>query len=464
MVTIQRSGFILDNEGKVLSDSYQVEKKTLGQGTYGSVSKAVNKSTKVVRAIKTISRSHLKNVARFRQEIAIMKMLDHPNIVKLFETFEDAKNIYLVLELCTGGELFDRIIDQGYFTESGAASLMKQIISAVYYCHKNNIVHRDLKPENFLFLNKTKDSPLKIIDFGLASKFGEDARLKTKAGTPYYVSPQVLRGEYNESCDLWSCGVIMYILLCGYPPFHGDTDAEILARVKAGKYSFPDEDWKNVSTDAKDLIRKLLTFDQAQRWTAEQALNHRWIKNLARTADGDANEHRNVVSGLRNFRAQNKMKKVALTVIAQQLAESDIERLKKTFQALDENGDGTLTVQEIKEGMRSLDVSLPADLEEIMKDVDSDGSGAIDYTEFIAATIDKKTYIQEDVCWAAFRVFDLDGNGKISQEELQKVLSNDDVKTALGQDVVSKMISEVDLDGDGQIDFDEFMAMMRGSN
>ncbi|EER18260.1 Calcium-dependent protein kinase, putative [Perkinsus marinus ATCC 50983] len=464
MVTIQRSGFILDNEGKLLSDSYDVEKKTLGRGTYGSVSRAMNKSTKLIRAIKTISKSHLKNVVRFRQEIAIMKMLDHPNIVKLFETFEDAKNIYLVLELCTGGELFDRIIDQGYFTERGAASLMKQAISAVYYCHKNNIVHRDLKPENFLFLNKTKNSPLKIIDFGLAAKFGDNVHLKTKAGTPYYVSPQVLQGDYNESCDLWSCGVIMYILLCGYPPFHGDTDAQILARVRSGKYNFPDEDWKTVSSDAKDLIRKLLTFDQALRWTAEQALNHKWIKNLAKTADDDVDEHRNVVSRLRNFRAQNKMKKVALTVIAQQLGDADIERLKKTFQALDENGDGTLTMQEIKEGMKSLDVSLPADLEEIMMDVDSDGSGAIDYTEFIAATIDKKTYIQEDVCWAAFRLFDLDGNGKITQEELQKVLSNDDVKTALGQDTVSKMISEVDLDGDGEIDFDEFMTMMHSSN
>ncbi|KAF4677960.1 hypothetical protein FOL47_008064 [Perkinsus chesapeaki] len=463
-VTIQRKDFILDNFGKNLYDYYDVEKKSLGTGTYGSVSKAKNKATGVLRAVKTMSKSQVKNVPRFRQEIAIMKMLDHPNIIRLYETFEDAKNIYLVMELCTGGELFDRIIDKGYFTENDAAVIMKQMFAAVYYCHKHHIMHRDLKPENFLFLDKTPDSPLKVIDFGLASLFEPGEFMKTKAGTPYYVAPQVLQGYYNEKCDSWSCGVIMYILLCGYPPFYGDNDNEILTRVRRGKYTFPDADWKDISDDAKDLIRKLLTYDEGNRWTAEQALNHRWIQTMAATDfHGDKNDHKKVVASLRNFRAQNKMKKVALTVIAQQLDESNIGKLKKTFQALDTNNDGMLSVQEIKEGMEQSGVALPEDLEEIMKEVDSDGSGAIDYTEFIAATMDKKLYIKKDVCWAAFRVFDRDGNGKISKEELQEVLGNDDVRTALGSDLVTQMINEVDLNGDGEIDFDEFMQMMQKS-
>ncbi|KAF4686915.1 hypothetical protein FOZ60_004682 [Perkinsus olseni] len=425
-VTIQRKDFILDNAGKNLYDYYDLQKKSLGTGTYGSVSAATNRATGVRRAVKTISKSQVKNVPRFRQEIAIMKMVDHPNIIRLYETFEDAKNIYLVMELCTGGELFDRIIDKGYFTENDAAVIMKQMFAAVYYCHKHHIV----------------------IDFGLATLCDPGQSMKTKAGTPYYVAPQVLQGNYNEKCDSWSCGVIMYILLCGYPPFYADNDTDILKRVRRGKYTFPDEDWKDISDDAKDLIRKLLTYDQGNRWTAEQALKHRWIQTMAATDfHGDKNDHKKVVASLKNFRAQNKMKKVALTVIAQQLDESDIGKLKATFQALDENNDGMLSVQEIKEGMEKSGVALPEDLEEIMKEVDSDGSGAIDYTEFIAATMDKKLYIQKDVCWAAFRVFDRDGNGKISKEELQEVLGNDDV----------------DLNGDGEIDFDEFMQMMQKS-
>eukprot|EP00916_Digyalum_oweni_P019570 GHVL01032579.1.p1 GENE.GHVL01032579.1~~GHVL01032579.1.p1 ORF type:complete len:476 (-),score=73.57 GHVL01032579.1:69-1496(-) len=444
-----------------LSKYYDMEARKLGQGTYGSVCKAVNKSTGAVRAVKTISKSQVKNIDRFRQEIAIMKQLDHPNIIKLYETFEDKKNIYLVLEICTGGELFDRIIDEGYFTEKNAAVLMKQIIAAVYYCHQNKFVHRDLKPENFLFASRAPDSPMKIIDFGLAAKFEKGQMMATKAGTPYYVAPQVLKGSYGPECDLWSAGVMMYILLCGYPPFHGDTDAEILAKVKVGKFSFNEADWKNVSNEAKDLIRKLLKFQPEERISGAQCLQHPWIVHLAASAS-DMPITKTLVDNFKTFRALSKLKKAALTVIAQQLSEPEIDKLKKIFISLDKNGDGSLTVQEIKEGINKAGLKeIPGDFEAIMKDIDSDGSGVIDYTEFIAASLDKKQYIQEDVCWAAFRVFDLDGNGKISNEELHKVMVMDSVKEAVGKAHVSEMIREVDTNGDGEIDFDEFMSMMR---
>ncbi|CEM35351.1 unnamed protein product [Vitrella brassicaformis CCMP3155] len=458
----KREGFVISSSGP-LTKYYDVEQRKLGQGTYGSVSKAVNKSTGALRAVKQISKSQVKNIERFRQEIAIMKQLDHPNIIKLFETFEDHKNIYLVLELCTGGELFDRIIEEGYFTEKNAAVLMKQILAAVYYLHSHKIVHRDLKPENFLFLNKTPDSPLKIIDFGLAARFESGQVMTTKAGTPYYVAPQVLQGKYDYACDTWSAGVIMYILLCGYPPFHGDTDAEILQKVKAGKFKFNEADWKNVSGEAKDLIRKLLTFNPKDRYTAEQALNHPWVQHLAQASDAPIS--RSIVDNFRAFRAQSQLKKAALTVIAQQMSENEISTLKKIFMALDKNGDGSLTVQEIREGLTKAGLKdIPPDLEQLMKEVDSDGSGVIDYTEFLAATLDKKLYIQEDVCWAAFRVFDIDGNGKITAEELQHVLGMDSVKGAFDNTAIANirdMIREVDRDGDGEIDFDEFMKMMR---
>jgi len=455
--------FILDNAGKI-QEFYDMEKKKIGEGSYGSVCKAKNKMTGSIRAIKTISKAQMKNIDRFKQEIAIMKMMDHPNIIKLYETFEDHRNIYLVMELCAGGELFDRIIESGHFTEVQAAILMQQIIRAIYYMHENTVCHRDLKPENFLFMTKEsiEKNFLKIIDFGLSCKYEVGQVLTTKAGTPYYVAPQVLAGKYDQLSDLWSCGVIMYVMLCGYPPFFGETDAEVLSKVRLGNFSFNAQDWKNISEDAKNLIRMLLKMNPRDRYTAEQALNHEWIKNKAPKA-ANVNLQGGFVDNLRSFRSQNKLKKAALHIIAGQLNESQIKALRDTFMALDDNGDGLLTAAEMKKGLTNAGLKdFPADLQQILEDVDSDGSGVIDYTEFLAATLDKRLYLQEDVCWSAFRLFDRNGDGKISQEELRQVLDSEDVENVCGAKAIAELMKEIDGNGDGVIDFQEFMTMMRG--
>merc|ERR1712032_442629 len=403
-----------------------------------------------------------------KQEIAIMKMMDHPNIIKLYENYEDHRNIYLVMELCSGGELFDRIIDAGHFTEVQAATVMKQIIQAIFYMHENHVCHRDLKPENFLFSNKDPidKTLLKIIDFGLSCSFSPGQVLNTKAGTPYYVAPQVLAGKDDASSDLWSVGVIMYVLLCGYPPFYGETDADVLSKVRLGNFSFNAADWKNISEDAKNLIRMLLKMNPKDRYTAQQGLNHAWIKEKAPKAT-NTNLEQGFVDNLRGFRSQNKLKKAALQCIAGNLEDSQIKALRETFMALDGNGDGCLTVNEMKEGIQKAGLKdIPPDLHQIMEDIDSDGSGVIDYTEFLAATLDKKLYSQEDVCWSAFRMFDKNGDGKISQDELKIVLGDDSVKDACSgsAQAIAKLIQQCDNNGDGMIDFDEFMAMMRGDN
>ena len=215
----------------------------LGKGSYGRVQLAKLKGTSVKRAIKIIEKAKVSNVERFKLEVEIMMKLDHPNILRLMDYFEDPKYVYLVLELCTGGELFDRIISNKYYNEEDARVIFRQIMTALHYCHISGVVHRDLKPENFIMISQKDPFTLKIIDFGLSRTFNSTdkalnditpddnskkrktrAVLKTKAGTPFYIAPEVLTGNYNEKCDVWSAGVILYILFCGYPPFYGESN------------------------------------------------------------------------------------------------------------------------------------------------------------------------------------------------------------------------------------------------
>lgn len=461
----KNASFVVDNAGNI-RDWYKFETSPLGAGSYGQVCRAEHKTSKALRAVKTVSKvaAGPRILNRLHTEIDIMKMLDHPGIIKLYETFEDRKNIYMVMELCVGGELFDRIVASGHFTETQAAIVMQQMISAVYYMHENHVCHRDLKPENFLFRSKDpiETNILKLIDFGLSATFEPGELFQTKAGTPYYVAPQVLDGKYDELSDIWSAGVIMYVLLCGYPPFMAENDHDVLALVKKGRFVFQAKDWRDVSQDAKDLIQKMITLNPRDRISAREALNHVWIRQKAPKAK-QVPLQSGLVENLRCFRSTNRLKKAALHVIASQMGEEQLKALRDTFISLDVNGDGMLSVAELREGLEKagLNTILPADLQQIIEEVDSDRSGVIDYTEFLAATMDRRLYLQRDVCWAAFCVFDRNGDGKISPDELREVLSHEGVEGLLGQQTVEQIMSEIDSDGNGEIDFDEFMQMMR---
>jgi len=459
---IGHARFIHEKTGKIW-ESYNFDRK-IGQGAYGHVRKATHKEQSQVRAIKTMAKSQKVNLERFRKEIAIMKMTDHPGIVKLFETFEDTRNVYLVMEICLGGELFDRIVTAGHFSEACAAAVLQQILRSVFYLHESGIVHRDLKPENFLLLNKGRidTNVVKIIDFGLSSHWSPgDELLHTKVGTPYYVAPQVLDGEYDNMCDLWSCGVIMYVMLAGCPPFKGKTDAEVFFKVRAGLVSFEKDVWLHISNDAKNLIKNLLKLKPEERYTAQQALGHKWIKESA-PSTLRVSLRPGFVEDLRAFRSENKLKKAALHIISGRLSEERIKGLRDTFVSLDDNGDGLLTLDELKGGLQQSGLQeIPEDLQIIMDGIDADGSGSIDYSEFLAASLDRNSYLQDDALRAAFSVFDIDGNGFISRAEISKVLSVDGVSEAIGLENADAVIAAVDTDGDGQINFMEFMAMMQ---
>jgi calcium-dependent protein kinase len=245
----------------------------------------MNRETKEWFAIKSIRKSKVGSVEVLRQEVDIMKELDHPNIIKLIDTHEDDTYLHLITELCLGGELFDRIIlktqsPEGKFSEKDASKLIASILDAIRYCHSKNIVHRDLKPENCIFSTEADDSTVKVIDFGL-SRYDDNASnqgvMNTRVGTAYYIAPEVLNGHYTRACDMWSVGVIAYILLCGSPPFNGDNDAQIFKSVKAGMVSFNAPGWDGVSHAAKDFISCLLQGNPSQRLTASEASVHPWM-------------------------------------------------------------------------------------------------------------------------------------------------------------------------------------------
>jgi calcium-dependent protein kinase len=454
-----------------IQDLYDIPKNAqLGEGSFGSVVKAKRKSDHHTVAIKSILKKNLigkendpkKEMAKLQNEIAIMRLMDHPSIIKLYDDFSDREKIYIVLELCTGGELFDKIVEATHFTESTAAVLMKQMMSAIFYMHEKKVCHRDLKPENYLFLDKSPidQNRLKLIDFGLSCKFKPGQKLRTKAGTPYYVSPEVLQGSYDQSCDVWSAGVIMYVLLCGAPPFNGNDDPQILKEVRQGALRFEDGTWRSISQEAKTLIRHMLDRDINARYTAKQVLEDAWIQKKAPSA-GKVNLSAGVVGNLRQFRSMNKLKKAALHVIASLLSEDKIKTLREQFQAMDANGDGMLSMQELTDGMNKAGMaSMSDELQQIIREIDSDQSGQIDYTEFLAAALDKKHYLEKDMLWSAFCVFDKNGDGKLSKEELRQVLADEAI--GKGMQEVEDLMREVDKDGSGEIDFDEFKDMMIG--
>lgn len=464
-LVVTSGDFVKERTGAI-RDTYRIGGK-LGDGAFGSVRKITHRVSGEVRAVKTIHKKSLRTPeeqATFFNEVSVLRALDHPNILKLYEFYQDDKNYYLITEFCAGGELYDRIINAGSFSEAVAANIMRQILSCVMFCHSKGVVHRDLKPENFLFESPAANAPIKVIDFGTAQFFTPGQVLTAKFGTPYYIAPEVLRKHYNEKCDIWSAGVNMYILLCGFPPF-GGSDEQILKKVSAGRFSFPSPEWDAISAEAKDLISLMLTMDPERRPSAREALNHRWLQHASQeplnqgTATG-------IFRNLQSFKTERTLQKATLTFIASQLSTSaEKHDMITTFQSLDSDNSGTLSREELIRGFEQLygtqveDVE--AEVDRIMEQVDTDRSGEIDYTEFAIATMNRQKLVSRDHLEAAFRAFDLDGNGTISKDELRTMLGGN---KRYSEEVWEEIVKEVDQNGDGVIDFREFMDMMMRYN
>lgn len=454
---------LLQNATDDLEKLYSLGKK-LGEGQFGTTYLCTERATglqfacKCIPKRKLISSEEIEDVGR---EVEVMYHLSgHPNIVTLKGAYEDATNVYLVMELCEGGELFDRIIERGTYTEAEAARLTRTIVSVVEACHKSGVVHRDLKPENFLFKTKEDDSVLKAADFGSARFFEPGDVFTDIVGSPYYVAPEVLDRHYGPEADIWSAGVMLYILLSGAPPFWAETVQGIFEKVMEGEPpTFTADPWPNISEVAKDLIRKMLDPNPEKRLKAHEVLYHPWIRE-----DGVAPKKpiaSLVQFRMKQFAAMNKLKKLAIRIIAETLSEEEIANLKEIFTEMDSDNDGAISFEELKAGLLRVGTSLKdAELFDLMDAADVDHDGMIDCGEFLAATLSLNHIELEENLMAAFQYLDKSGSGYITTDELLAVCFEFHMEDVRLED----LLHDVSIGADGSIDYKMFVTMMRKCN
>ncbi|KAE8691993.1 Calcium-dependent protein kinase 24 [Hibiscus syriacus] len=454
-----RTRVLKDSSGSNIFAKYKIGEE-LGRGEFGVTSKCFDLKTGEAFACKKISKARLRaeiDIEDVRREVEIMKRLPkHPNIVAFREAYEDKEYVYLVMELCHGGELFDRIVAKGHYTERAAVRVVKTILDIIKVCHEHGVVHRDLKPENFLLADGSESAPIKAIDFGLSIFHKPGQQFNDVVGSPYYMAPEVLRRNYGKEVDIWSAGVILYILLCGVPPFWADCEEGIARAIIRGKIDFQRDPWPKVSSEAKDLVRRMLDQNPQNRITVQQAFEHPWIQNLENARNVNLGEH--VRTRIKQFSLMNKFKKEVLRVVADNLPNEQVDSITETFNMMDTDENGNLTFEELRDGLHKIGHSLDdPDVQMLMDAADIDGNGMLSPEEFVVMIVHlKRIDGNDELLSQAFTVFDKNQSGYIEVEELQEALGHDN----LHQQLIKDIMNDVDKDKDGRISYEEFKEMM----
>ncbi|XP_022734013.1 calcium-dependent protein kinase 24-like [Durio zibethinus] len=456
------SRVLRDSSGDNILERYELGKE-LGRGEFGITHQCFDLETGKAYACKKISKAKLKteiDVEDVRREVEIMRHLPkHPNIVSFREAFEDKEVVYLVMELCHGGELFDRIVAKGHYTERAAATIFKTILGVVKVCHEHGVIHRDLKPENFLLADGSENAPIKAIDFGLSIFYEPGQRFNDIVGSPYYMAPEVLKRNYGKEIDIWSIGVILYILLCGVPPFWADTEEGIAHAIIKGKIDFERDPWPKVSREAKDLVRSMLDPNPYSRMAVQEVLEHPWIQDFERAPNVNLGE--NVRTRIKQFSLMSKFKKEVLRVVADNLPNEQIDSIMEMFHMMDTDENGDLSFEELRDGLQKIGHSFAdPDVQMLMEAADIDGNGTLSCEEFVTMAVHLKRIGNDEHLSQAFRFFDKNQSGFIEFEELQEALLHDNLGPC-NEQLIKDIMHDVDKDKDGRISYAEFKAMMQ---
>ena len=441
----------------------------LGDGSYGTVYLAMNLFTRTNVAMKKINKVKENEIdeMEIKNEIDILKKLDHPNIVKILEFYSTEKAYYIITDYCSCGELYNQIKHQ--YTENQLAVLFYQLFSGLCYLHANNIVHRDLKLENIIISEIERDKEtnknlfwIKIIDFGTAKIFEKNKSEKAVVGSSYYIAPEVLQKHYNEKCDTWSAGVILYMLIVGRAPFDGKDDDEIIENISKGEFNSKHRKLVSASNEVQDLVKKLLEVDPVRRLSAAQALKHPWFtkfkaKSLYNNIEKEKIEM--YLNRLMTYTINSKFQQMVLAFIVHNIAYSeDTKNILKIFRMFNEKDDGKLTKGELTKGLCQYvdENKVKNEIDGIFLMLDGANHGYIEYEEFLRACLDKNTILDDEHILYAFNFFDKDNKGRISVDKIKKNFVGSNVK----QEVFNNIFKEVDINEDGEIDFVEFKQMM----
>ena len=409
---------------KDIRSIYKFKDKILGGGNFGTVRKAYRRDDKgktKYYAIKSISMKKLKDnqIDDLIKEVDIISSLDHPNIVKFYETYHDEHYFHLVMELCQGFDSYRQIVVNQKCDEKIVVNLIAKVLLAIAHCHSRGITHRDLKPENILFENNQPGAEIKIIDFGLSRKYNKDEKMHSVLGTPYYVAPEVLKKDYDEKCDIWSIGAMTYYFLCGEHPFDGLNKMEIFENILHSKLTFNSPMWEKISDNAKSFVSLCLEKKAENRPSAVNALKHLWFKNVLKISHRVENLSEEILLNIKNFKIKEKFKQMIMKYLINTLSKEEIKIFKNSFFAMDIFHNGCIEQKELKEAFQLKNIPITdEEINYLYKILDQNLKGALDYSEFLMAGVNQKLLFTEAKLNNAFKYFDINESGFIENTDL----------------------------------------------
>ena len=465
--SLRSSSYILDKYSiqKDFRKKYEYQ-SLIGSGAFGKVRLYLDRDSKTFKyAIKTIKKNIFKrhSIESIKREVNILRSLDHPNIVKYFETYEDECYLHIVMEYIAGDNLFRVLTDQkGFkFTERTISKIMTCLLKAVLFLHHNGIIHRDIKPENIVFVEPNNFNALKLIDFGLSIQ--QNAKKDNRrVGTPYYMSPEMVRGNFNYASDVWSIGVILFIMVTGKQPFRGKSKEEVFEKIKKGNYDKNTLNRAKCSKEVKDLIKKMLVTEYSKRITVECALDHIWFKQFENNKNINLVVDEEIIESLKQFQYQNIFQKEIRYYLAKLCSDKEIIKLKHAFLAIDKDNSGEIEYEEIPKIFSELNIKASdTELKNIFSSMDFHCDGKVNYSEFLAATISTINFNKEEKLWSAFKYFDTTDSGYITFDSVMDALKNSGV--IIDEEGLTQTFNELQKKGK-KINFREFKAIALGKD